>query len=175
MNHRTRTNTLIALSNDKNEYTFTVKNNYEYSYKKQKIKVEIIEESDGFSIISANGLRYPVEVVSRQQNAYEILINGVSYFFSVETPFSLIRKKLLTTIIPAPKNEIIKAPMPGKILDVMVIPGQTVYCGDALLILEAMKMQNTIISHTKGVIGKVMIKPGDTVGKDDSLVEIKRL
>ncbi len=175
MNQKNEENTLIALSKDNIEYTFTVKNNYEYSYKEQKIKVEIIEEADGFSILSANGIRYPVEIVSRQQNAYEILINGVGYSFSVETPFSLNRKKLLATMNPTTKNEIIKAPMPGRILEIMVTQGQSVNCGDALLVLEAMKMQNTIISHTKGIISNIIIKPDDTVGKDDLLVEIENL
>jgi glutaconyl-CoA/methylmalonyl-CoA decarboxylase subunit gamma len=120
-------------------------------------------------------LRYPVEIVSRKQNAYEILINGVSYSFSVETPFSLHRNKILATQNLSPKTESIKAPMPGKILDVLVAPGQIINGGEALLDLEAMKMQNTITAHAKGTIKKITIRPGDTVGKDDLLVEIESL
>jgi biotin carboxyl carrier protein len=165
---------LIAFGNENAEYEFAVKNNYEYSYKKHKIKVEIIEEADGFTLISANGIRYPVEIVSRQQNAYEILLNGVSYSFTVETPFSLKRKKILSTLSPGNKIEKIKAPMPGKILDIMVEPGQVVNIGEALLVLEAMKMQNTLTSTLKGTISKILIIAGDNVGKDDLLVEIER-
>jgi biotin carboxyl carrier protein len=164
---------LIALGNNNTEYEFLVKDNYEYSYKKQKIKIELIEEPDGFTILSSKGVRYPVEIVSKKQNTYEILINGVSYTFSVETPFSLKRKKILASQKTALKKEVIKAPMPGKILDVMIVPGQEVNIGEALLVLEAMKMQNTITAHAKGVVSKVAIAAGANVGKDDLLVEIE--
>jgi biotin carboxyl carrier protein len=137
--------------------------------------MELIEEADGFTILSGNGVRYPVEILSRKQNTYEILVNGVSYTFSVETPFSLKRTKLLASQKSTSKIENIKAPMPGKILDVMVTQGQTVNCGEALFVLEAMKMQNTITAFAKGIINKVTIKSGDTVGKDDLLVEIERI
>lgn len=175
MEMNTQHTKLIALDNNNDEYEFTVKNNYEYSYKKQKIKIELIEEADGFTILSGKGVRYPVEVISRKQNTYEILINGVSYTFSVETPFSLQRSKILASQKQFSKTETIKAPMPGKILDVMVTQGQTVNCGEALLVLEAMKMQNTLTSHVKGIVSKVTIKPGESVGKDDMLIEIESL
>jgi biotin carboxyl carrier protein len=173
--NKTQNTKFIALDSNNAEYEFTVKNNYEFSYKKQKIRIELIEEADGFTILSGNGVRYPVEILSRKQNVYEILINGVSYTFSVETPFSLKRTKLLASQKNTSKIEKIKAPMPGKILDVMVAQGQTVNCGETLFVLEAMKMQNAITSHTKGIINKVTINPGDTVGKEDLLVEIERL
>lgn len=63
--------------------------------------------------------------------------------------------------------------MPGKILDVFVSEGQTVGSGESLLVLEAMKMQNTISTHMKGTVTKVTVVPGKTVGKDDVLIEIK--
>jgi biotin carboxyl carrier protein len=174
MNKKTEKTNLIALGTNDAEFEFTVNNNFEYSYKKQKIKLELVEEADGFTILSSKGLRYPVEIISKQQNTYEILINGVSYSFAVETPFSLKRKKLLAKQGTSSKNEIIKAPMPGKILDVMVVPGQSINSGESLLVLEAMKMQNTIASHIKGVVTKISVNAGDTVGKDDLLIEIER-
>ena len=45
-------------------------------------------------ILLYKGIRYPVEIVSRRQNEFEILLNGVAYTFTVETPFSLNRKRL---------------------------------------------------------------------------------
>jgi biotin carboxyl carrier protein len=173
MNNNNKSNTkLIALSNQNVEYAFMVRNNYEYSYKNKKIKVELIEEPDGFTILSANGLRYPVEILSRKQNAFEVLVNGVSYTFSIETPFSLKRNKILAASQPATNTVTIKAPMPGKIIDVLVSEGQFLNQGEPLFILEAMKMQNTIIAPIKCMIGKVKIRSGDSVAKDDWLLEL---
>ena len=71
------------------------------------------------------------------------------------------------------EQEIIKAPMPGKIIDVLVREGSTVLRGEPVVILEAMKMQNEILSPVNGVIVKVSAKANTNVMKDDLLVEIK--
>lgn len=62
--------------------------------------------------------------------------------------------------------------MPGKILEVLVTPGQEVNKGEVLAILEAMKMQNTIITSHKGKVKRVNVKKGQTVSKDELLLEI---
>ena len=146
----------IALSDRQTEFEFTVKNNYDFSLKRQN-----------------KGLRYPVEIVSRKQNEYEILLNGVAYTFSVETPFSLKRKKILASRQSDLATIIIKSPMPGKILDVQVDNGQEINKGDTLLILEAMKMQNIITATHRGRISRLCVKTGQIVGKDEILAEIK--
>ncbi len=64
--------------------------------------------------------------------------------------------------------------MPGKIVAVHVKPGQEVMPGDALLVLEAMKMQNTLTCQSKGVVVTVNAKQGQNVSKDDLLIEIKK-
>ena len=163
----------IALSDRQTEFEFTVKNNYDFSLKRQNIRLDLIEEADGFLVLSYKGLRYPVEIVSRKQNEYEILLNGVAYTFSVETPFSLKRKKILASRQSDLATIIIKSPMPGKILDVQVDNGQEINKGDTLLILEAMKMQNIITATHRGRISRLCVKTGQIVGKDEILAEIK--
>jgi len=54
----------IALSDRQTEFEFTVKNNYDFSLKRQNIRLDLIEEADGFLVLSYKGLRYPVEIVS---------------------------------------------------------------------------------------------------------------
>lgn len=66
----------------------------------------------------------------------------------------------------------ILAPMPGKILDVLVNVGDNVAEDDELLILEAMKMENPIYSTGGGVVKEVKVKKGDTVDSDQVLVVI---
>jgi biotin carboxyl carrier protein len=117
--------------------------------------------------------KYPVEILRSSQNKYEILFNDISYTFTVETPFSLLRMKVLNSRQGKIEKEIIKAPMPGKIIDVLVREGASVVKGEPLVILEAMKMQNEILSPVNGMIEKVMAKPNTNVMKDDLLVEIK--
>ena len=57
----------------------------------------------------------------------------------------------------------IAAPMQGTILKVLVEPGQSVEPGDAIVILEAMKMETTLAATTSGVVNSISVVPGDTV------------
>ncbi len=64
----------------------------------------------------------------------------------------------------------VQAPMPGKVLDVFVEAGDTVNAGDALLTLEAMKMENRIEAPSAGTVEEVRVQAGSEVGKGDVLV-----
>ena len=62
------------------------------------------------------------------------------------------------------------APMPGKVGDIAVKPGQTVSAGEPLLWLEAMKMETAIASPRDGTVGEVLVRSGATVAAQDLLV-----
>ena len=55
------------------------------------------------------------------------------------------------------------APMPGKVTQVLVENGQSVKAGQALLVIEAMKMENELRAPADGVIAQVVVQPGHTV------------
>jgi biotin carboxyl carrier protein len=64
----------------------------------------------------------------------------------------------------------IVAPMPGKIVRILVKPGDAVESGQGLLVVEAMKMQNEIRSPKSGKVEKIAAKEGDTVNSGDVLL-----
>ena len=66
-------------------------------------------------------------------------------------------------------GEPIKAPMQGLIVDIKVEAGQKVKTGDEIVILEAMKMENTIVAPCDGVINEIKVTKGDKVNTDDVL------
>ena len=63
--------------------------------------------------------------------------------------------------------------MPGNILDVRVKAGDAVKSGDVLMILEAMKMENEIMSPKDGRVASVAVRKGDTVEPDTLLCVIE--
>ncbi|MFR9029254.1 MAG: biotin/lipoyl-containing protein [Acutalibacteraceae bacterium] len=63
-------------------------------------------------------------------------------------------------------------PMPGTILDVKASVGQAVKAGDVLFILEAMKMENDIVSPADGTVKQILVSKGSTVSTDDVLAVI---
>jgi len=133
-----------------------------------------VEDKDGFTYLLYKRKKYQVEILDKYQNKYTVMINGVWYHFTIETPISYKRRKTLTKNGTESKLEIVNAPMPGKILDVMVEENAEIKQGEPLFILEAMKMQNEIISNVNGKIRKVNIRENDSVMKDDVLLEIEK-
>ena len=64
------------------------------------------------------------------------------------------------------------APMPGKILDVLVNVGESVEEGQLLMIMEAMKMEHRITASSSGVISSLNFSKGDQVNQGDVLIEV---
>ncbi|MDK2984260.1 MAG: pyruvate carboxylase subunit [Thermococcaceae archaeon] len=73
--------------------------------------------------------------------------------------------------VPAGEN-VVTAPMPGKVLRILVREGDEVKAGQGLLVLEAMKMENEIPSPKDGVVKKILVKEGDTVDTGQPLIEL---
>jgi biotin carboxyl carrier protein len=67
----------------------------------------------------------------------------------------------------------IRAPMPGRVVKVLVEPGVTVAKGTGLIVVEAMKMENELSSSVPGVVERVFVSAGDAVERGAPLVEIR--
>lgn len=111
----------------------------------------------------------------------QVSINGS--FFSVNR--SLTRPPLSSRhITPArPKDPvrragrdegILSAPTPGKIVLIKVKKGDQVKEGDALLILESMKMETTLKAHRSGTVEEVKVRVGDNVSRGELVMRLKR-
>ena len=70
-------------------------------------------------------------------------------------------------------GHVISAPMPGRVLSFKVKPGDTVKRNQELLVLEAMKMENSIMADKPGVIKQLLASEGESVGADAPLVEME--
>ncbi|MFT5505591.1 MAG: oxaloacetate decarboxylase alpha subunit, partial [Gammaproteobacteria bacterium] len=81
-----------------------------------------------------------------------------------------------TSTTPAPAASgpanIIKAPLAGTVIDILVSNGQQVNDGDAVIILEAMKMETEIRSSFTGSVQKIMVSKGDSIQSDQDLIAI---
>jgi glutaconyl-CoA decarboxylase len=70
-------------------------------------------------------------------------------------------------------QEIIEAPLPGKVLQVNVTVGNTVEEGGVVCTIEAMKMENPILSPIKGSVVEVAVSPGQVVKVGDKIAVVE--
>ena len=120
---------------------------------------------------------------------YTITVNGKVYEVTVEEGFHGKGGETATVPVNPPKTSEgtpkpvqpaatagglqVKAPMPGKILEMKASVGQPVKRGDVLMILEAMKMENEIMAPRDGVVAGTHVNKGDSVDSGTPLVSLQ--
>ncbi len=135
--------------------------------------------------------QYEVEVGSIDDNVAKVYVNGKLYTVEVDRQLKMTKTPTLvrTPAIPStdstpstaktanpnlPKGAgVIKTPLPGTITDILVRIGDKVSTGQDIIILEAMKMENSIKSSFEGVISAIHVQKGSSVLEGDILIEIK--
>jgi acetyl/propionyl-CoA carboxylase alpha subunit len=100
-----------------------------------------------------------------------VVINGRRFGFEVTDPRSLQGRRGVGAGTDGPRP--VKAPMPGRTVRVLVEVGDEVEEGQALLVIEAMKMQNELKSPKTGRVVKIAVGVGDAVGSGDVLVVVE--
>ena len=134
-----------------------------------------MKEQDGQFHILKNNKAYRAEIINTnfQEKTFTIKVNGNPYEIKIADQFDQLVKKLGLSVINTQKVTDVKAPMPGLVLEVSVEVGQEVQKGDALLILEAMKMENVIKSVGEGIVKAIHIDQGKAVEKGQLLIEME--
>ncbi|RZS92445.1 acetyl-CoA carboxylase biotin carboxyl carrier protein subunit [Aquimarina brevivitae] len=104
---------------------------------------------------------------------YVVKIDNTSYTVKIKDELDQQISEMGFALNTAANIDSITAPMPGLLLDIMVKTGQEVKENDPLLILEAMKMENVIVSPRDGVIKSITIDKGQPVDKNQLLIEFE--
>jgi biotin carboxyl carrier protein len=100
-----------------------------------------------------------------------VVIGGRRYGFEVEDPRSLQGRRGAGAGTEGPRP--VKAPMPGRVVRLLVAAGDEVEEGQGVVVIEAMKMQNELKSPKAGRVIRVGAVVGDTVGSGDVLVVVE--
>lgn len=134
---------------------------------------DLVKISEGYFHILLENKSYSAEVIKVDipAKSFSFRINGVDYTVGLKDKFDLLLEKMGLNSSVVGKVNLIKAPMPGLIIDLRVKEGDTVSAGDPLFILEAMKMENIITATGEGIVKAVHIKKGDSVEKNQVLIE----
>lgn len=139
---------------------------YKFTIRGNDYDVEIKEIEGNIAKIEVNGTAYEVQIHNK-----EIKTSKTPTLVRQEAPVDRKDSKIKKTV--SSRAHLIKAPLPGSIFKILKNVGDEVKKGEAILIMEAMKMENKIIAEKDGVITSLKVKVGDTVLQNDVLAEIE--
>lgn len=157
-------------------------------------EVKLLSKDGNKVSIDVDGKVYNVDVCMFSNGQCSILHNGMSYnpfivheegskHYSVSLNYSVYEVDMLdsqakymrmrkSSIMDKAEDRVV-APMPSKVIRVLVEPGQKLKKGDAIMILEAMKMQSTVEAPADCVVERVNCADNDSVMADQELVKLK--
>ncbi|MFK7773271.1 MAG: biotin/lipoyl-containing protein [Saprospiraceae bacterium] len=159
-----------------NNYLVKVNEQSEFEFDADKMEnFDFVKENDGHFHILKDNKAFRAEIVNTNfsKKTFTIKVNGNPYEINIADRFDQLVNQLGLSVVNTQKVTDVKAPMPGLVLGVSVEVGQEVQKGDALLILEAMKMENVIKSVGKGIVKAIHIDQGKAVEKGQLLIEME--
>ena len=114
-----------------------------------------------------------VEEIGSTGKQFRVEIEGDVFDIDIRDELDQVLEKMGFGQASGKQLKEIKAPMPGLVLDINVHEGQELQAGDKLLILEAMKMENSIVVSADAKIKKIVVAAGQAVEKGQVLVELE--
>jgi biotin carboxyl carrier protein len=130
----------------------------------RELAAEFAPNADGGGILAIDGRRYPVYSARRKVSIF-VAVGPASFEFKPAQASARRRGRGLAAAE-------ITAPMPGKVLKVMVRDGDLVEAGQPLVVIEAMKMETTLAAESAARVKRVRVAEGDTVDHGAVLIEL---
>jgi biotin carboxyl carrier protein len=109
--------------------------------------------------------------VTEEDGSYIVHVEGEAYSIRVEEETRYIIRT--RGGVAGSGGQVLKAPMPGRVVLVEVTVGQAVQPGDGLLVLEAMKMENEFKASAAGTVKEIRVESGQAVNPGDILLIIE--
>ncbi|MFK8055317.1 MAG: biotin/lipoyl-containing protein [Saprospiraceae bacterium] len=128
-----------------------------------------------YSYLTASGRSITVEVVDidLRDRTVELRLDGLLHHIALNNPLDQLIDQLGLEANPEVALTELHAPMPGKVVNIVVEAGQAVSAGDTLLVLEAMKMENPIQAVADATIKSIEVNAGEAVEKGALLLKFE--
>ncbi|MFS4467254.1 biotin/lipoyl-containing protein [Maribacter sp. 2210JD10-5] len=146
-----------------------------YLSKEDAAGLDVLHINNTHYHILQDNKAYDVTVHKADFNTKTLLIevNGNRYDVAISDAYDQMVKEMGLLINNAKKENEVKAPMPGLILNVLVKEGQEIPEGTPLLVLSAMKMENIILAQADGIVKSINVKKDDAVEKGQLIIEME--
>ena len=161
---------------DKNIMYKVKVNEFEFSFSKQEIDAaDLVKKSPvAFNLIKDHrSVNAKLVESDRTGKKLTIEMEGETFHIEIKDEMDQVVEKMGFGKASNKQIKEIKAPMPGLVLEIAVSEGQEVAEGDKILILGAMKMENSILINTRATIKRIAVSAGQAVEKGQVLVELE--
>jgi len=159
---------------------------------KDSVPVDIEDLGDGRYVLTVDGRRHTVDARVLEHGAVSLIVDGRSHDVELDESGDevqvLVDFELLTVDVADERavslragaagfsvtgRVLVTAPMPGKVVRVLVAPGAQVTEGQGLVVVEAMKMENELKSPKAGTVVEVFAKEGSAVEANAKLLTVE--
>ncbi len=135
----------------------------------QKLDWELMEAAPGVYTLLVGGRVYDL-AADRRQGGYSLVVAGVPLEAQVQDERQRILSSSRLGGVATEGQIAVRAPMPGRVKQVDVVPGDNVERGTRLVVLEAMKMENDLTAPREGLVRQVKVSEGQTVEQGQLLL-----
>ena len=134
---------------------------------------DIVKIQEGYYHIIYQDKSYKARVlkVDLEKKLLLLKVNNHAFTVTLKDKMELLLEKMGIQHTSSKSINHLAAPMPGLILEINVNEGDKIKKGDALLVLEAMKMENVLKSQGEGVVKSLKVKKGESVEKNQVLIQ----
>ena len=132
---------------------------------------------------------YNVEISDLGQSPIKVTVDDETYSVDIESPSPQSRSRprrgrvappgieipppSQRTVASSAADNVIRSPMPGRVISISVRPGEQVTDGQELCVIEAMKMEQSVRASRDGVVKEILVQPTDSVRTNDPLMELE--
>ena len=166
----------------------------EIELKDRTVVAEILEQDGHFITASIDGKIYKIDLEEMEAGIYSLLYEGKSYEmeinrntiknnYSVQSNGDQWNIQVVDAEVRYQRNHqkgkleskvnYISSPMPGKVVKILVKPGQKVKAGETLIIISAMKMESEYKAPKDATIKKINVKEGDNIEGNEVLITLE--
>jgi len=156
------------------EYEFLIDKKRDYylvNDKKQQFDVQKTSNTSLHLIYDNKPYQVDISHIDYEEKSAEIIVNGSKHKVQIQ----IDNQGFLKVTGPMSRQikcvRQLKAPMPGLIVDLKVIEGQSVEKDEALVVLKAMKMENILKSPVDGIVSKILVAENQKIEKDAVLIQ----
>ncbi len=150
-------------------------NDFEFTFSAEQVAaLDLIKKSPAEFHLLKDHHSFAATLVDCDPSAKHqtIEVAGERFDVTIKDELDLVLDQLGFSAVKSKHIKEIKAPMPGLVLEVNVTEGQQVVQGEKILVLVAMKMENSIAIHADATIKRIAVTAGQAVDKGQLLVEL---